>query len=123
LPAVKLKPPLPPLSTLRFRYWHEEHENRLKRPKIKIEKYPDIFPVLREFDPGLFSSLYETRETARPVASCLLIGLDWGPLPVGWVERSETHHGLSSAAPLVVGFAALNPPYKNWMPIDEIYSL
>jgi hypothetical protein len=43
-----------------------------------------------------------------------------GKLTVGWVERSETHHGLSSTAPPVVGFAALNPPYKNWMSIDEI---
>ncbi len=40
---------------------------------------------------------------------------------VGWVERSETHHLMTSAMRIVfdisrprltVGFAALNPPYK-----------
>src|SRR5215472_7761253 len=29
---------------------------------------------------------------------------------VGWVERSETHHGLSGGE-AEVGLAALNPPY------------
>jgi hypothetical protein len=31
---------------------------------------------------------------------------------VGWVERSETHHGLFSAALPMMGFAALNPSYE-----------
>jgi hypothetical protein len=32
---------------------------------------------------------------------------------VGWVERSETHHGLFPAARPVMGFASLNPSYAR----------
>jgi hypothetical protein len=32
---------------------------------------------------------------------------------VGWVERSETHHGLYHSALPMMGFAALNPSYAN----------
>jgi hypothetical protein len=35
------------------------------------------------------------------------------PGAVGWVERSETHHGSWSAFPPMMGFAALNPSYKE----------
>jgi hypothetical protein len=42
---------------------------------------------------------------------------------VGWVERSETHHGQCRAERPRMGFAALNPSYKNCMLIDKIFFL
>ena len=32
---------------------------------------------------------------------------------VGWVERSETHHGPCRAEQSTMGFAALNPSYLD----------
>jgi hypothetical protein len=44
-------------------YGSRQREKGLRRPEFK--KVPVIFPVLREFDQGLFSCLHETRRNCN----------------------------------------------------------
>jgi hypothetical protein len=84
------------IGCCRFRQIFGAGQARLRR----AVPHPSLVPVLQE---GRWARFAELVEECQPYDALNL-------LVVRWVERSETHQTLAEA-PLMVGFAALNPPY------------